>query len=229
MIKTKKIYPKGFYILESNVAANSNYIEHLSEAKLLLNLLQKYTAGFLKIHDYLITRHGIQLAVRLKSEANIQKAFQYVSIERNNQELDSSRIISERIRLCLSSYVRTINYRRGRTGVLVHSNFNKYYFENLSEAKLHLENMREQLVCMYQRKKKYRGKKKHYTIQHEISKGSIFLCSKELKMQTKSLRKTQTLRDFTNIVLPKLIKRTKSIHFNQKKHTQNTKQTQNSS
>ncbi len=36
MKSTKAFYPDGFYIFESTASANSNYIENLKEAKLLL-------------------------------------------------------------------------------------------------------------------------------------------------------------------------------------------------
>ncbi len=206
MIRTKEFYKKGFYIFESKVAANSNYIENIQEAKLLLTYAGYYLKDFLKIHDYIITRHGWQLAVCINDQFP-------------NEKIDPWRVISERIRLFISSYVRGVNFRRKRTGVLVHSNYQRFYFETWQEAKDHMESMRNQRIRLYQKKKKYRGLKFHYTIKSRVAKGSIFLCSKERSEGNHRIEREiehQGLWGLTNLVGPNLIKSTSFLHMNHK-------------
>ncbi len=216
MHKTKEIYPGAFYIFESKAAANSNYIENLREAKQLLIYANHYLKSYLKIHDYIITRHGWQFAI------SINKDFP------SHQNQEPWRVVSERIRLFLSTYVRYINHHRNRTGVLVQKNYIKYYFETWKEAKSHLDRMRTQQIRLYQRKRKYRGLKFHYKISKKKEIGSIFLCSKAL-IKMKSILmdelRIQHLWALKNFVGPKLVEITKNLH----KSTNHHKTHQNSS
>lgn len=226
MKQTNETHPLGFYIFESRVSANSNYIENLEEASKLLTYINYYLKDFLVVHDYLISRHGIQLAVKLRSSDEITKAYKVKRKSDKKKNLDIWKIISERIRLCLSTYVRVINFDRNRTGVLVHSSYRKYYFETKEEAMTHLDKMRKQQVKIYQRKKKYRGSKTHYKIDHSVGKGSIFLCSKELRNERRKNSNYQQKSDLTDLVLQKWVNLTSSLHnafMKQKTNTQNSK------
>ncbi len=178
LIATKKVFPQGFYIFESRAAANSNYIENMSEAKLLLRYANYFLKDVLIIHDYVITRHGWLFAVKIKAPETQSDLKRY----------SYWRKVSNRVRLCISTYVRAVNFRRGRSGALVHSNFKKYAFNNLTHALSLLNKIRNQKIKLYQRRKKYRGIKYHYKVRKNRAKGSIFLCSKYLKKEMKTLK-----------------------------------------
>ncbi len=206
MKRTKKVYQDGFYIFESRVAANSNYIESIQEAKLLMVYARYYLKNYLIIHDYVITRHGWQMAVKIDITES-------TCFDEDPSQI--WRVISERIRLMLSSYVKRVNSLRGRTGVLVHSNYKRYYFESLEEANGHMDNMRNQRIRMYQRKKKYRGLKCHYRVDKSVERGSIFLCSKELREGKSGERRngSQLIWAFQSFVGSNLIINTKRRHI----------------
>ncbi len=200
MIKTKEMYSSGFYIIESLAAANSNYIESIAEAKLLMTYARYYLKKYLTVHDYIITRHGWQMAVIIHDSHQTA----------DNQ--DDWRLISEQMRLFISTYVRRINFLRGRSGTLVHSNYRRYYFSSWNEAQAHLNAMRQQRIRLYQRKKKYRGIKFHYQIDREVAQGSIFLCSKELGNKTNQEQKSQFIWQFKDLVGSILVKKTYLVH-----------------
>lgn len=209
MIKTKRIYANGFYIFQSKVAANSNYIESLKEAKRLMTYARYFLKDHLIIHDYVINASGWQMAVQINSDLHLSNS---------NKESELWREISEKVRLFLSTYVRGVNFSRKRTGVLVHSNYSKYYFESLEEALGHLDKMRKQQVRLYQRNKKYRGIKYHYQIDKTIEKGSIFLCSRALSRsedQVKINKENVVLWGLPNLVGIDLINYTLKRHSQQ--------------
>jgi len=204
MKKVKKTLPGNFYIFTSRSAANSNYIESISEAKQLFIYANLFLKGYLKIYDYVITRHGIQMLVRIEKYSRLK--------ELTDIDYTESTIwlcISDRMRLFLSHYVKKINRLRGRTGVLVHSNFEKEEFETLLEAKECMHKLRNQVFTYYQRSLKYRGLKSHYKIPKKLGKGSIFLCSRELGkvvQRFKGKEKTQLFGDIQKLVGSKSMK-----------------------
>ncbi len=206
MKRTKEIFTQGYYVFESRVAANSNYIEDIREARALMCYANYYLKDYLHIYDYVITRHGWQFIVRIRGFKTLQKNSKH-EIRRG----EVWRIISERIRLFISSYVRYINRKRGRTGVLVHSSYERFYFESVEEAVVYLEKLRNQQIKLYQRKKRYRGLKKHYSIGKEEGKGSIFLCSKELKRDFRRWN-VQFIQYVQPFVLRELVKKSLSNH-----------------
>lgn len=218
MIKTKKVYEAGFYILESKVAANGNYIENIEEANQLLIYARYFMKDYLVIHDYIITRHGWHMAVKINSKQSKDKS----------ESEEYWRQISERVRLFISIYAKRVNHWRKRSGTLVHSNYSRYYFETLEEATSHLNKMRSQKLKLYQKKKKYRGVKYHYRIDKILEKGSIFLCSKELREGGRAIVKEIGFQSFwglQDLVGPELINFTLKVHRIQT----HTKKPQNSS
>ena len=223
---TKVFYPEGFYLFESKASANSNYIENLEEARLLLTYMDYYLKDYLDIQEYFISRHGFQIAVKLKSESKIVEAYNRQGAASTSGRPEIWRIVSNRVRLFLSTYVRRINYRRGRKGVLVRASYKKYFFEKLDEALEHLEKMRNREVNLKQRRKRYRGLKKHYRIGSKFGKGSIYLSSKEVKLGRKKWDNYELKWGLPSLVVQNWVINTKTLQFtsdHHQKHHSNTK------
>ena len=213
MKKIKKIEANGFYIFRGEVVANGNFIESINEAKQFLIYANFFLKDYLNVYEFIITRHEWHMIVKLKSQKEIFE---------NKSHQDSCKdgsivwkVVSERVRLFLSQYVRTVNRKRGRTGTLVHSSYQRYYFDTISQAKMVTQKIREQSFRFYKRKKKYRGLKKHYASPSKLGNGSIFLCSKELRMKVnhgRNLLEMQGIGRLQDLVLSKLVKFTLNLH-----------------
>lgn len=193
MIRIKKTKGNCFYLFQGKASANSLFIEDLKEAKQFIILANYYLKGYLKIHNYLLTMDGWNLVVRLNSNKTILS-------KASNLEDDLSddliwRIISERMRILMSTFVRFTNKKQGRTGSKVHSSYERFLFSSLKEANGYLEMMRKGQVRLCQKKKKYRGRKSHYNIPEKLGKGSIFLNSANV-----SDRKTAIIKRMESIV-----------------------------
>lgn len=233
MKQVKKTKCNGFYIFESRAAANSNYIENLREARELMVYANYFFSGYLKIYDYLITKDGWQMAIKVLSAEEIGFAHCFGNRSKpGDLKLEEIwRIISERVRLFIATYSRQTNLRRERTGSFVHSSYERFYFDSLYEAKAHLAKMRNQQLRMYQKKKKYRGLKTHYKIEKIIGKGSIFLCSKDVNSANRKISRIserQSLQDFTKLVVPELVKNTLILHQQLEKHPNCSRTSKNS-
>ncbi len=188
MIRIKKTFAKGFFLFQGRASANSAFIEDLSEARQFIILSNYYLKGYLKIHEYLLTQDGWCFIVRVHSLSRIQKTLGLdTKVALDEQML--WRLISERMRILLSTFVKFTNRKQGRTGSKVHSSYERYIFETLIEAESYINNVRKGLINLSQRKKKYRAKKSHYKIPKKLGKGSVFMSSRKLRKRFKQLKK----------------------------------------
>ena len=203
MNKIKKVHPNGFYIFCGKANANSCFIEKISHAKQFLIYANYFLKSHLTIYDYVINRDGWTIVVKIK---------------RSNKNIANDavwKVISERMRLFLCTFVRVTNRQKGRTGCLVHSSYERYYFETLKEAMSCIEKIRNQNIKNFAGKKKYRGLKSHYKISPKMGKGSVFLCSKELrKVKRKFFKKLEVFNfiDLKKVVVQKMINHTLTYH-----------------
>ncbi len=225
MIRTKKVYAGGYYLFQGEASANSCFIENLKEARLFFRLFDRYLKNFVKVHEYLLTAEGWMVQVTIRSKKKVLCAYakkKKVSFK-EEEPMEVWRIISERMRLFLSHYVRRTNRMEGRSGRKVKESYHRYFFETTKEAKGYMDKMRNQKIKLMQRKKKYRKVKTHYTIPKKEARGSIFLCLKGCKGK-KSMRTVREktglsclyLLDLDKIVLPNLISTTKNVHLTSK-------------
>lgn len=186
MKKTKEMYGGGYYLLEGKAAANTAFIETTKHAKLFINLCSTYLSEYMKIHEYLIGRDGWMLQVTLNSKEAIYRSYEEGEKEGKRMkeilsEDEEWRVISERIRIMLSYYVRRTNNDLEREGTKVKESYKRYYFETNKEATKIMKEMQKQKIKMYQRKKKYRSVKGHYRIGKKLGKGHVFLCTRKLR------------------------------------------------
>lgn len=228
MKEIKKTKANGFYLFKGRVSADSSFIESVSESRHFSIYVNYYLKHYLQIYDYVINQDGWQMVVKLKSEKEINSAY----FQDEPDGIEVWRIISEQIRKCLSSYVVKVNRMRGRTGSLVHSSYERYYFTTLTEAQMEINKIRNRAVEMGQKSKKYSGKKEHYRVTEEDGKGSIYLGSLEGVNQRERVGSLE-LESFmntglTDLVLSNLISFSIKLHSVPKKSKFSTKP-QNSS
>jgi len=205
MKKIKHTQANGFYIFTGRSNANSCFIEKISHAKQFLIYGNYFLKGYLKIYDYVITRDEWILVVKIKSKKEL--------IDRVGVDSEEVwRIISERMRLFLSTFVRVTNNQKGRTGCLVHSRYERMYFDSLDEAKVVIDKIRKQQIKFYNSRKKYRGLKIHYRIGVKLGAGSVFLCSKDRAEMKRKLGEVFDFIDLGRLVLQNMVTFTHSTH-----------------
>ena len=215
MKKIKKIEANGIYVFQGKANANSCFIEKLGHAKSFLIYANYFLKGYLTIFDYIITRDGWSMVVKVKNSKQIGNLCEGI-------DSDIWSIVSERVRLFLSTFVRVTNREKGRTGCLVHSVFEKYFFESKEEALNYISRMRKQQIKFYSKKKKYRSLKTHYTISvGVVGQGSVFLCSKYVRDVKKGVLEFSEVLgfvDLTDLVVEKLVNSTLKSHSHPKTH-----------
>lgn len=199
MIKIRKTVANGYYLFQGRSSANSSFIEDLDEGKQFIIMANYYFRGYLKIHEYLLTQDGWNFIVKINSLEKLRKLIPTDSADTIKDEL-VWRIISERMRIFLSTFVKFTNNKQGRTGGKVHSSYERFMFQTLKEALGYIQKLKKGLINLSQGKKKYRPKKSHYRIPAKLGKGSIFLSSRKLK---KRIRRFEERLEVLEIKRPK--------------------------
>lgn len=176
MIEIQKMQAGKYYLIESTASANSVYFETDALSKLFFRYCNYYLKDFLRVEEYVLNKDGWAMLIKVKSAKTIHKHYEAIELNRNskvkNTSLGKSRqiwwILSERVRLFISTYVRMSNKILGREGSLVRRNYCRYQFDNLEKAKDYVSSIRNDKHELKQSKKKYRGMEEHFRMNGNI-------------------------------------------------------------
>ena len=220
MKKLKKIEANGLYVFTGKSSTNSSLIESKKEAYELIHSANNRFAGFLKIREYLISQDSWTLVVELEDDETIKSTY-LGKRKKSRREYrlpplsEIWRIVSEQVRNFLSRFVKFCNYDRGRTGSLVHSNYERHFFENEEEAFIFIKKIHEQSHDFSQSNRKYRPNSKDFYFTNKEKRSNVFLCSKNLEsLILLSVRVVGSVvrSRLTDNILRNLITFTKTLH-----------------
>lgn len=224
MIQLKEMTAKGFYLLEGKASANTLTFEDKLETDFFRNLINKRLSKYLIIKEYCLKPDGWLLIVKIRDKRTIMKNYQKersTSTSKKEGYQEVWRILSEKMRLCLSHYSRWANQKRGREGRLVKNEYKRYLFESTQEALDKIEEMRGNKVNLSQPQLRFRFDEKFYDQGNEIKQNPWAITSKmvqngEISRQKIGLRLLY-LWEPTDVVLQILIDFTKHTFFRSRK------------
>ena len=160
MIQTYDLQAGGYYMVESLSSGRSCYFESDKEVRQFKVLFQRYLGHYCKVHKMYLSSEGYRIMLQVREKGVLCKRYRE-HCRRNGNEVrkifleEEWRIVSERVRIFHSVYVKMVNRERGRQGVLVQSRYNRYYFESMTEYENYIERMDEGEEIKGQRKEKY--------------------------------------------------------------------------
>ena len=223
MKKIKEIEAKGIYVFTGKSSGNSSMIESKKEAIEMINSANSRFEGFLRIREHLIFQDSWTLVCEVEDEKTIIST--YLKMREKSVRkyklpplTEIWRIVSEQVRNFLSRFVKFCNYGRGRAGSLVHSNYERFYFENVEEALIFIKKIHVQSHDFSQRNRKYRPNTKHFYFTNKEKRSNVFMCSKNLEgLILLGLRTDGSVvgKRLTIDILRKLISFTKTLHHHQ--------------
>lgn len=206
MKKTLIFQPKGYYLFESLADSRNCYFETEEEIDFFRRMLNRYLKNYVELHKMYLSSEGYQLLLKIKTRGILIKKYigrclrREKSIRKEFIE-EPWRIISEQIRVFHSVYVKWVNKRREREGVLVKHRYKKYYFEGKSELEAYIEEMeKNKKEIINQRNKKYRVRRKYKS---GVKWGEI---------RRIGFVESVIFKGFRTYVVSKLIKTTLSLH-----------------
>jgi len=138
MIETLELKPSSYYLFKSVASGRSCYFESEVEIDLFKKLFSRYLSKFVKVQRMYLSTEGYHILLRVRDRdtllSNYCRSLEKVGKVAKPQFVKEVwRIVSERIRIFHSVFVKAVNALRGRMGVLVQNRYKRYYFESKEE------------------------------------------------------------------------------------------------
>ena len=221
--RNSKLQADSLYFILSESSAKTLYFQKKVNIEGMHVKIKQHMLPVLDVLDYMFVGKGLLLMVRTKSEEEI-KAY-YERIQRLKKKMmrfdEASQILSEQIRLALSTSAKRTNRQNRRSGSLVHSNFDRALIEDIGSAEQILEKMRERAIKLCRQGRQYRADIRNWNRDKMLKgDGDVYLCTKkwldrEARKAEREANRNSLFFDLEGIsydVLQTLIKSTLSNH-----------------
>ncbi len=203
MKNTQTLNPGCIYLFKSLSCGNTCYFETENEIKYFTKIFRSKLKKYIQVLNINISKEGYSLILKIRDKRTIlghyKKEREIVKKSLNMGFINEPwRIISEKIRLVHSLFVRFANRQRQRSGVLVKKSYEKIYFENKNEVKKYMNKKEDELLSS-QTNSKYASNDSHCEVKCWMS-------------QTKKVLKKLVFWEFKDLILLNLITKTINLH-----------------
>jgi hypothetical protein len=173
------------YLIEGAGTANSPFFENEAHCHAFLKLADKHLGAFLSINSFQNNRDGWVMIITTKSAETIREAYRLRRAKSKKCKVSCAhhevwRMLSDQIRIMLSTFVKSTNAKSGRTGGKVRGNYKRYVFENVDEVEQMKETLSKQNHDQSQTLKRYSPSKKLFNVKNKQMKRSIYMCCARL-------------------------------------------------
>jgi len=218
MLPIKQMQANQLYLIEGTSVANSPFFESEADCKLFLSLTDKYLIDYLTINCFQNSRDGWVMIVTTKSAEAIRTAYENRRKQSKKCKEDCAhhetwRMLSDQIRILLSTYVKATNENTGRTGGKVSGKYKRFVFESLEEVEAVKKELLQLKYDQSQELARYQPSNELYCLQSKqsIYMGCALLESKEL-LRELGMRCLDLAGSLIH-VLRQLVKTTFDFHF----------------
>ena len=221
MKRIKRMQAEHIYLIEGAVTANSSFFENEADCKDFMRLADEHLGAYLSINSFQNNRDGWVMIITTKSTQAIRTAYRLRRARSKKckagcAHYETWRILSDQIRILLSTYVKNTNQKSGRRGGKVRGNYKRYVFESVEEVEQMKQTLSKQKYDQSQELKRYRPSKKLFSIKNKQLKRSIYMSCARLstnsnirKLRLNCLNLAGLIRD----VLRHLVQSTFDYHF----------------
>ena len=221
MIPIKQMQAEQLYLIEGASVANSPFFESEADCKLFLSLTNRYLADYLSINCFQNSRDGWAMIITTKSAEAIRSAYENRRKQSKKCKEDCAhheiwRMLSDQIRIMLSTYVKATNDNTGRTGGKVSGKYKRFVFESVEEADAVKEELLNLKYDQAQELEIYRPSNELYRVKDTERERSIYMgCA---RLESSELLRELGMRclDLAGSaidVLRQLVKTTLDFHF----------------
>ncbi len=209
------------YLIRGSSAANSPFFECENDCKYFLQLVDRFLKSYLHVNCFQNNKDGWVMIVTTKSADDIRQAYKArraksKKCKKRCEHKEVWRMLSDQIRILLSTYVKTTNRITGRKGGKVRCNYERFVFESVEEALQTKEMMDSQRYEQAQPMKRYRPARKLHKIGKQLGRVSPYLSCAALVVPKKLAElglQCLDLMVFVSDVLRQLIEGTIQHHF----------------
>ncbi len=221
MLRIKKMQADHVYLIRGASVANSPFFENEGDCKLFLKLVDRFLNSFITVNLFQNNRDGWAMIINTKSAEEIKRAYlerraKSKKCKRAFQYNEVWRMLSDQVRIMLSTYVKATNQGRGRKGGKVRCSYERFVFESLVEAQAVRLQMESETYNQQQPAKRYRPSRKLHKISKKLLRSSPFLSCAPLDVEERMVEigvRCFDLIGFASDVLRNLIKTTLHHHF----------------
>jgi len=220
MIPIKQMQADQLYLIEGASVANSPFFENEADCQLFLSLGDKYLVDYLSINCFQNSPDGWAMIITTKSAKVIRTAYENRRKQSKKCKEDCAhhevwRILSDQIRILLSTYVKATNENTGRTGGKVRGNYKRFVFESVEEAEIVRKELLELKYDQAQELERYQPSNDLYRFKNK-KKQSIYMGCERLESKKLVRKLGMRCLDIAGLVidvLRQLVKTTLNFHF----------------
>lgn len=221
MKKIKKMEADHLYMIRGASVSNSAFFEREDDCKLFLELADHYLGEYMSVTSFQNNRDGWVMMIVTKSAETIKSAYaaRRAASKKCKEEFTFKEIwqmLSDQIRIFLSTYVKKTNSQTGRSGAKVRRRYERFVFENEAEAKKMSEQLASTCYDQAQSMEQYRPSDDSHELSDEMIQTSLYMSCALLTVPEKLAALGLGILDlgvFWRDVARQLIKTTFDHHF----------------
>lgn len=180
----------NLYLIRGASTANSPFFETEEDCGTFLQLAERFLKDYMTIGSFQNNRDGWAMIITTKSAREIKRA--YYSRRELSTKCDVAcayteiwKMLSDQVRIFLSTYVKTTNFKSGRKGGKVRCRYERFVFESEEELEYYKAILETAYHEQAQPLKKYRPSKKLHKIRKRFIHSSIYMSSRLLRLAAK--------------------------------------------
>lgn len=209
------------YMIQGASVANSPFFETEADCKLFLRLADRFLSRYLKINSFQNNRDGWAMIITTRSISDITGAYleRRAKSDKCKKEFEFTevwRMLSDQIRIFLSTFVKATNHQTRRVGAKVRCRYKRFVFESAEEAKAKAESLAKEYYDQAQPRKRYRPSKKLCKLRKRMLRTSLYMSCALLDSVDKVRELGLGCLDlgvFVNDIARQIVSRTLNHHF----------------
>lgn len=180
MEKIKKMGAEHIYLIRGASCSNTPFFELESDCQLFLELADHYLRDYLKITSFQNNMHGWVMIICTESAAAIKAAYQArrALSKKCKKEFELNevwQILSDQIRIFLSTYVKRTNRRTKRKGTKVRRRYERFLFDSTEEVLAMKAMLEEERYPLEQQEECYRPREDQSELRDSMIRTSIYM------------------------------------------------------
>lgn len=190
MKKIKQMAAESIYLIRGCSVANTPFFEHEEDCKEFLALADRFLKEYLTVTSFQNNRDGWVMIIATKSARAIKKAYKArrAVSKKCRKEFELKEVwqmLSDQIRILLSTYVKKTNRQTGRKGAKVRHRYERFVFESAEEALAMKAKLEAEYYPLEQPEERYRPKDELSTLTKQMIRTSIYMSCALLKVGAK--------------------------------------------
>lgn len=157
--RNEKLLPDSIYLIGSESIAKNLYFKKKENLETMHKKIKQHIKIVADILEYVFTPYGFILMIKTKNKNQIKTEYELLQRRKNKpvRYSTASKIISEQIRLAISTGNKQINIENRKSGSLSHSNFFRCISKEYKILKRVIEKIKVGLITLCRQNRRYRS------------------------------------------------------------------------